>query len=68
MRNYSKVEGKTVWDLEAELRKVFEDYSEYSDPQLGSGKFEDMVKLFASDDFYNLHLVAIKFLQFMQVK
>ena len=56
-RNYSKVEGKDLAALKAELSVVFERYHEFQ--QCG---FDNMVWLFATDDFYNLHFVAKRFL------
>ena len=55
---YSRAEGKSTEELEAELRSVFDNYPEYSDPALGGRGFEAMVETFATDGFYKLHLVA----------
>lgn len=54
--------SKTFGEIYIELRKVFYAYPEYSDPALGSGKFEDMVKRFSEDSFYKLHYEAIEYL------
>lgn len=60
--SYSVIENKSFEDLEKELILVFKDYEEYSNPLYGSGKLEDMISLFAKDNFYNLHLVAKEYL------
>lgn len=60
--SYARVEGKTVEQLEAELRVVYESHPEYSDPACGPADFELMVLRFATDDFYNLHYVAQRYL------
>lgn len=54
---YSQIENKTVEQLELELARVYVDYEEYH--EIG---FINMIKLFAIDDFYNLHLVAKEYL------
>lgn len=59
---YSPAHNKTPDALAAELRQVFEAYPEYSDPTLGPADFEVMVRKFAEDDFYQLHLVARAYL------
>lgn len=59
---YSEVEGKSVEELESELREVFNYYPDYHNPDLGEGTFEAMVEKFADDDFYKLHLVAKAYL------
>ena len=46
---------KSMEQLEAELRRVFRDYPEYSDPELGGQGFEAMVEKFADDAFFKLH-------------
>jgi hypothetical protein len=56
--SYSKAENKTLAQLRAELRVVFDAYPEHNDPDLGSASFDDMVATFAAEDFYNLHYVA----------
>jgi hypothetical protein len=61
-KGYARYEGKTFGEIHAELRKVFKEYPEYSDPVYGGGSFIDMVRLFAEDDFYNLHYVARAYL------
>jgi hypothetical protein len=61
-RNYARIEGKTLEQLEAELREVFNRYPEYSDPDYGQAKFDHMVRMFADDDFYNMHWVARQYL------
>lgn len=59
---YSESEGKSVLELEVELREVFNNYPEYSDPARGNDAFMVMVNLFADDPFYKLHYVAKAFL------
>lgn len=54
---YSRIEGKTVKQLEAELRTVYDGYPEYH-----GGTFMAMVENFAGDDFYKLHYVACQYL------
>lgn len=58
---YEKPDGKTQAELEALLREVFIAYPEYSDTLYGTGRFEDMVQRFATDNFYKLHYVAIAY-------
>ena len=48
---YSTIENKTTEQLHDELMNVYNNYPEYQD-------FYNMILLFASDSFYNLHLVA----------
>ena len=60
---YSPAEGKGIEELEAELRRVYRDYPEYSDPELGGGDFRAMAERFAGDEFYNLHKVAKRWLE-----
>ncbi len=55
---YSHTQNKTYQDLYDELKTIQRKYSEYRD--MG---FERTVKLFAEDDFYNLHLVAKEFIR-----
>lgn len=64
-RNYSVAEGKTITELHEELVEVYKN-SEYSDRDVGIG-FKEMVKLFAKDDFYNLHFVAKAFLPYLDI-
>lgn len=64
---YSPVDDKTFEQLDAELKAVYGAYPEYSDKECGSGKFEDMVQLFAGDNFYKLHLVAKEYLKQREV-
>lgn len=59
---YSPAHNKTPDALVAALRQVFDAYPEYSDPELGPGAFDAMVRKFAEDDFYQLHLVARAYL------
>ena len=61
--SYSRPEGKSVEELEAELRDVFDAYPEYNDTDYGPGTFEAMVEKFANDDFYKNHFVAKAYLQ-----
>lgn len=56
---YSSPLGKTSFQLEQELLVVYEKYPEYKDEM----SFADMVKEFAEDDFFNLHLVAKEYLK-----
>jgi len=63
--NYSPIDGKTISQLHEELVKVYTE-TEYSDPSVGIG-FKAMVKLFAGDDFYNLHLVAKAFVPYLDI-
>lgn len=60
---YSSVINKTYTELEIELIDVYSRYSEYNHVTYGSGKFLDMVNLFASDNFYKLHYVAQEYLK-----
>ncbi len=60
---HESVEGKRPIEMLAALKKVFWEYPEYHDPDIGSGDFEDMVERFAVDDFYNLHYVAQAYLK-----
>jgi hypothetical protein len=60
--SYARSEGKSVAQLEAELKAVYGTYPEYSDPIFGGGNFAKMVVLFADDDFYKLHYVAKRYL------
>lgn len=60
---YSPIDGKSADQLYAELRTVYSNYPEYNDPDLGSGDFYTMVEKFASDPFYNLHLVAKEYIR-----
>lgn len=55
---YSPIARKTNEDFKNELEKVYKEYTEYH--EIG---FSGMVKLFANDDFYNLHFVAIEYLK-----
>lgn len=57
--NYSKVEGKSLKDLETELYIVYNNYADYNE----NDTFEEMIKKFAEDDFYNLHYVAQRYLE-----
>jgi hypothetical protein len=50
---YAKPEG----DLQAQLKKVYDEYPEYHE-----GGFDAMVKKFAGDNFYKLHHVAKAYL------
>ncbi|MBC8741704.1 hypothetical protein F6X40_34650 [Paraburkholderia sp. UCT31] len=61
--NYTRVEEKSVEQLEAELRAVFDAYPEYRDPEYGGGDFSAMVKKFAADEFYKLQYVARTYLE-----
>lgn len=54
---YTVADGRTVLELEDLLYTVYVDYPEYSD-----GDFLTMVKKFAGDNFYKLHLVAKEYL------
>jgi hypothetical protein len=60
---YSLSEGKSIEELEIELREVFIDYPEYCAPIYGPGSFDAMVKKFANDNFFKLHLVAKAYLE-----
>ncbi len=64
---YAQIDGKGYNMLEAELQKVYNDYPEYNDPELGGKGFMAMVKLFAEDDFYHEHYVARKYLELNEV-
>jgi hypothetical protein len=63
---YSRAGGKSLAALKAELKTVYNDYPEYNDPEEGSGDFMDMVRLFAEDNFFNLHFVAKHYLALSQ--
>lgn len=60
--SYSKIDGKSIDVLEKELKDVW--YSHYQPGEEYSDHipFDVMVKQFAEDDFYNLHFVAIEYL------
>ncbi len=60
---YSPATDKTLPELESELRAVFEAYPEYSCPECGPADFDVMVRKFAGDNFYKLHLVARAYLE-----
>lgn len=57
--SYSSPLGKTSVQLEQELLFVYNSYTEYRDYM----SFAEMVKKFANDDFYKLHLVAVEYLK-----
>lgn len=59
--NFVQTEGLTLSDLTLQLHQVHQEYPEYHDPDLGSGRFDDMVDRFAGDPFYKLHHVAIAY-------
>ena len=64
---YSDPKGKTVCELEGELVAVWREHFEpYTGPGYsgvdGCMTFVQMVEKFASDEFYNLHLVAREYL------
>lgn len=63
--SYSKPDGKTISQMYEELLKVYSEYSEYSGMD-GTG-FKEMVKMFARDDFYNLHFIAKEFLPYLDI-
>jgi hypothetical protein len=65
---YSKVEGKSIEALEAELQAVYASYPEYHAPEYGGGDFAVMVKRFAEDDFYKLHYVARTYRELLNAK
>jgi hypothetical protein len=57
--SYSNPHNKTIGQLYDELEKVYNDYPEYNEQM----PIIKMIELFASDDFYKLHLVAIEYLK-----
>lgn len=66
---YNLISGRvTTSDALEMLHAVFHAYPAYSDPNLGGGSFEDMVQLFANDDFYELHHVAAEYLAFNEAE
>ena len=68
---YMPVEGKSLQELEIELRKVW--YSHYEPTSAAhegydGPNYEQMITLFAEDNFYNLHLVAKQFIFLRNIK
>ena len=55
---YSPTIDKDVRMLLSELQSVYNNYPEYHNKPL-----IDMIRLFAADDFFNLHFVAVKYLE-----
>lgn len=55
--SFSTPKDKSLYELYQELYKIQRRYSEYR--EMG---FEKTVKMFATDDFYHLHLIAKAFL------
>lgn len=64
--SYSRAGGKSLSALKAELKAVYDAYPEYSAPEEGQGDFMGMVRLFAEDNFFNLHFVAKHYLLLCQ--
>ncbi|WP_274644771.1 hypothetical protein [Pseudomonas serbica] len=64
--SYSRAGGKSLSALKAELQTVYDAYPEYSAPEEGQGDFMGMVRLFAEDNFFNLHFVAKHYLLLSQ--
>lgn len=54
---YARIEDRSVDDLEAELKTVYDEHYAHRD-DLG---FDGMVRLFADDDFYHHHYVARRY-------
>lgn len=63
---YSRAGGKSLSTLKAELQAVYDAYPEYSAPDEGQGDFMGMVRIFAEDNFFNLHFVAKHYLLLSQ--
>lgn len=61
--SYSRPEGKTKETLKRELQKVYDSHYAYTQqPGYDLITFDDMVRLFAEDDFYKEHLTAKAYL------
>ena len=66
-KQYNQIEGKDFHQLKIELEKVFDEhYREFCRdyaPDYDGENFDEMVELFAKDDFYHDHYVAQKYLE-----
>jgi len=59
-KQYSSIKNKSKKQLENELKKVKKTH--FSDgPGYGDPTFDEMVNIFANDDFYHLHYVAKRY-------